>query len=55
MITGSSAKPREGGRAVIDAIVNGKLSREQENMEDLLTSCVFGLLTRVSPKSAGEA
>jgi hypothetical protein len=29
---------------VIEAFVHGKLSRAQENMEDLLTSSVFGLL-----------
>src|ERR1700730_3330355 len=29
---------------MIEAFVHGKLSREQENMEDILTSSVFGLL-----------
>lgn len=28
---------------MLAAILRGKLSREQENLEDLLTSCVFGL------------
>jgi len=34
---------------VIEALLNGKLSREQENMEDILTSCVFGLLRLIAP------
>src|SRR3546814_11666693 len=29
---------------MIPALLHGKLSREQENMEDILTSCVFGIL-----------
>jgi hypothetical protein len=29
---------------MIPALISGKLSREQENMEDLLTSMVFGQL-----------
>jgi len=29
---------------MIDALLNGKLSRNQENMEDILTSSVFGLM-----------
>jgi len=32
---------------MIQALLHGKLSREQENMEDLLTSNVFGLLAHV--------
>jgi len=32
------------------ALLKGKLSREQENMEDILTSNVFGLLQYLSPK-----
>jgi len=32
---------------VIPALVKGKLSREQENLEDILTSAVFGLLQYV--------
>ena len=32
---------------MIEAIVHGKLSRDQENMEDILTSNVFGLLKHV--------
>lgn len=37
---------------MIMALLKGKLSREQENMEDILTSNVFGALRYVSP---GEA
>lgn len=32
---------------MIEALINGKLSREQENMEDMLTSIFFGLLKYV--------
>lgn len=32
---------------MLQALLNGKLSREQENMEDILTSNVFGLLKYV--------
>lgn len=43
----------EGGKpTLIQAFLNGKLSREQENMEDVLTSCVFGML-RLAPPSLG--
>lgn len=34
---------------MIDALLKGKLSREQENMEDVLTSAVFGRLKYVPP------
>lgn len=34
---------------MIEALLHGKLSREQENMEDVLTSNVFGLLRYVQP------
>lgn len=34
---------------MLQAILRGKLSREQENMEDVLTSNVFGLLRYVPP------
>src|SRR5882724_9287456 len=37
---------------MIPAFLRGKLSREQENLEDLLTSCVFGIL-RYLPASHG--
>jgi len=37
---------------MIEAFLHGKLSCEQQNMEDLLTSCVFGLLGYV-PASEG--
>ncbi len=32
---------------MLDALLQGKLSREQENMEDMLTSMVFGTFRRV--------
>ena len=35
---------------MLQAILKGKLSREQENMEDILTSNVFGLLRYVQPQ-----
>ena len=35
---------------MLQALLNGKLSREQENMEDILTSNVFGLLRYVQPQ-----
>ena len=35
---------------MLQAILKGKLSREQENMEDVLTSNVFGLLRYVQPQ-----
>ena len=35
---------------MIEALLKGKLSREQANMEDILTSNVFGLLRYVSPE-----
>ncbi len=35
---------------MLQALLKGKLSREQENMEDILTSNVFGLLKYVPPE-----
>jgi hypothetical protein len=35
---------------MIEALLHGKLSREQESMEDLLTSNVFGMLQYVPPE-----
>jgi len=35
---------------MIEALISGKLSRDQENMEDILTSSIFGLLKLCSPK-----
>jgi len=35
---------------MIPAILKGKLSRQQENMEDILTSCVFGTLRYLPPE-----
>src|SRR5262245_43252051 len=35
---------------MIDALCNGKLSREVEGMEDLLTSAVFGRLRYLPPE-----
>lgn len=35
---------------MLQALLKGKLSREQENMEDILTSNVFGLLKYVQPE-----
>jgi hypothetical protein len=37
---------------MLQALLRGKLSREQENMEDILTSGVFGLLSYLPPESA---
>jgi hypothetical protein len=37
---------------MLEALIGGKLSREQENMEDVLTSAVFGNL-RYAPPSKG--
>jgi hypothetical protein len=34
---------------MIDALLNGKLSPSQENMEDVLTSCVFGAFQHMAP------
>ncbi|MGF1628696.1 MAG: hypothetical protein ACFCUT_04445 [Kiloniellaceae bacterium] len=34
---------------MIQALLRGKLSRDQENMEDILTSCVFGMLSYLPP------
>jgi len=34
---------------MLQALLHGKLSREQENMEDILTSNVFGLLSYLPP------
>ena len=39
---------------MIPAFLHGKLSREQENMEDLLTSIVFGTLRLLDPKWLGR-
>jgi hypothetical protein len=36
---------------MLQAFLKGKLSREQENLEDLLTSSVFGLLAYLPPES----
>ncbi len=35
---------------MIPALLHGKLSREQENMEDILTSIVFGVLKHLPPE-----
>jgi hypothetical protein len=35
---------------MIEALLHGKLSREQANMEDILTSNVFGMLQYVAPE-----
>lgn len=35
---------------MLQALLKGKLSREQKNMEDILTSNVFGLLKYVQPQ-----
>ena len=35
---------------MIEALLRGKLLREQENMEDVLTSSVFGMLQYVAPQ-----
>ena len=35
---------------MLEALVKGKLSREQKNMEDILTSNVFGLLKYLPPR-----
>ena len=35
---------------MLQALLKGKLSREQENMEDILTSNVFGLLEYIQPE-----
>lgn len=37
---------------MIEALLHGKLSRDQENMEDTLTSNVFGLIKYVEPEQA---
>jgi hypothetical protein len=37
---------------MLDALIKGKLSREQENMEDILTSNVFGLMKYLPPSEA---
>jgi hypothetical protein len=37
---------------VIEALLHGKLSREQKNMEDILTSNVFGLMEYLPPEEA---
>jgi hypothetical protein len=34
---------------MIEALLHGKLSRQQENMEDILTSCVFGVFQYAPP------
>jgi|SRR2546427_9120315 len=38
---------------MFEALLHGKLSREQENMEDILTSMVFGTLQRSDPRLLG--
>lgn len=38
------------GAQMIPALLNGKLSRDQENMEDILTSTVFGQLRYLPPE-----
>lgn len=35
---------------MLQALLRGKLSREQENLEDILTSNVFGALGYLDPK-----
>jgi hypothetical protein len=35
---------------MLDALLHGKLSQEQENMEDILTSFVFGMIKYLPPK-----
>ncbi len=37
---------------MLQALLKGKLSRDQENMEDLLTSCAFGTMSYLPPGSA---
>ena len=37
---------------MLAALIKGKLSREQENMEDILTSNVFGLIKYLPPSEA---
>lgn len=37
---------------MIEAVLHGKLTREEEGMEDLLTSNVFGLMKYLCPKAA---
>jgi len=37
---------------MLEAMLHGKLSREQENMEDILTSNVFGLMKYLPPLKA---
>lgn len=39
---------------MIEALLHGKLSRDQENMEDLLTSMVFGTLNHLPPTWIGR-
>ena len=34
---------------MLEALINGKMSSDQENMEDILTSNVFGVLKYLSP------
>lgn len=47
--TGSEEHLGRSRPTMIPALLHGKLSREQENMEDLLTSSVFGLLSYLPP------
>src|SRR5262245_25191478 len=35
---------------MLHALIHGKLSREIEGMEDVLTSCVFGALRQLPPE-----
>jgi hypothetical protein len=37
---------------MLDALLHGKLSQKQENMEDILTSFVFGMIKYLPPKDA---
>ena len=46
----SAALGASGESRMIEALLHGKLSHRQENMEDILTSNVFGLLQYVSPE-----
>ena len=39
-----------GEDVVIPALLHGKLAVKQENMEDILTSNVFGMLEHVRPE-----
>lgn len=45
-------KPLLGNKHMIQAMLKGKLSRKQENMEDILTSIVLGSIEYFPPKKA---